>query len=283
MEIAIPVSAAIIQVTQQYAPLIATALGKYIINHHFGSYIFMYDMQKWMCSSAPINSQQALSLLSQSYATKEIFDSAMQGKTFLPGMVQTSLNSSPIVSFIPPTARAVLQATPFVPIVANNAMLSVLKSHLMQLAIKTKFALNEQPIVSSGVLSPSSVSFSVGYGLPDATLAQVRTTERLNAYFYLLEMPEKKLSVDESLVQIFNNQEHINFYGPVICMKLNEEHFNLFFFGSNSIKVRLSLPDVPKKKRYLDREFIDFDEYIRLVLDLVKDFPIEELKTDISY
>ncbi|MDR3550031.1 MAG: hypothetical protein P4L31_01345 [Candidatus Babeliales bacterium] len=69
--------------------------------------------------------------------------------------------------------------------------------------------------------------------------------------------------------------------GPCVFAKIEESYCNLYFFkNGENLDFHLGGFRWEKTKLVEGRSYIDFDYYIRLALDLCKDFAFLELKTD---
>ena len=94
----------------------------------------------------------------------------------------------------------------------------------------------------------------------------------------------KYLSLNSTLDRIFNESRDKQDFGPRLCMFYKNEWFFLFFYSQEGVNLYVGYPGVPSHmKIYKDSEQIDFSYYIKVLLDLVEDFPVHALKTEIWY
>lgn len=95
----------------------------------------------------------------------------------------------------------------------------------------------------------------------------------------------KRLTLDEATQRILlglNDREDIDNL-PVLAIKINETYCWLVFEKSNTYTSLLLGPYAYIWMKNSGTKQIDFDKYIRLLLDLCQDFCIVELKTLDSY
>ena len=82
-------------------------------------------------------------------------------------------------------------------------------------------------------------------------------------------------SAAEKVIKDLNEKSE---YGPNVYALIEPENSaHLYFYETEgSIEFHVGVFSYPRKKGY----YIDFDHYIRMFLDIVEDFPILELKTN---
>jgi len=91
------------------------------------------------------------------------------------------------------------------------------------------------------------------------------------------------LDVDQAVNKVIKAYEDNLEGGPCVYTKINETTYGYLYFFEIEELLEFSLGDFGlTHKKYFEEDVyhIDFDYYIRMALDLCKDFAIQELKTE---
>ena len=91
------------------------------------------------------------------------------------------------------------------------------------------------------------------------------------------------ISIQEAIRLLFSKEPRFDDeIFPGILVYNDATYFFLYFneIDNNKLEVDLTISRYPWKRVYYGLEYIDFNRYIRLLLDMTYDFPLVDIKVE---